>query len=333
MSTKKLVKKKVDYIKKAKEERNRQRSISKQYFSSTPNISNLWNGTKAFIKSLPVVGVSAADVNPNIIQGIVEAPLPEGAATQRLLKFIGRDSSPLFSVVEEKNLPQKIKAFTKILKDNKIDLSRFSVEDLQKALSKRQKILKESAPERYTLVAQTPTNDLMLYDIQNGTPVGNTLLTRFGDRNVYSIGNVYNLNKGAGRVYQRGLNSAIQTAHSNSLEGILSGEDLISAPKTYHILQPFKNRVQFGNYGIHSNINMFSSGTPRPAKSILDLARTKERAILTDAPVWKITQGTEIVPTKSELFNPNILDENGIMQINWNNPNIYFKNGGSISNK
>ena len=54
----------------AEQERARQRNIASTYFSEAPTLGNLYNGIEAFIKSLPVVGVTATDVDPNVITGV-----------------------------------------------------------------------------------------------------------------------------------------------------------------------------------------------------------------------------------------------------------------------
>ena len=39
---------------------------------------------------------------------------------------------------------------------------------------------------------------------------------------------------------------------------------------------------------------------------------------------------TPKIPLKSRIFNPNVLTRFGKMKVQWNNPDIYYKNGGKI---
>lgn len=57
------------YIKKAEQERRRQRSIAKSYLNAGPSIVNLYNAARAFWNSLPIVGINAAQMNPYMMMG------------------------------------------------------------------------------------------------------------------------------------------------------------------------------------------------------------------------------------------------------------------------
>lgn len=39
--------------------------------------------------------------------------------------------------------------------------------------------------------------------------------------------------------------------------------------------------------------------------------------------VYLLKSPTYYTPTKSELFDPSIIDSNGVMHINWKDPNIF----------
>ena len=61
------------------------------------------------------------------------------------------------------------------------------------------------------------------------------------------------------------------------------------------------------------------------ATSMLDLAKAGEtqRKTLWNAPYWLLKSPTFHVPTKSTIFNPQIIDKFGKMHIDWNNPDVY----------
>ena len=75
----------------------------------------------------------------------------------------------------------------------------------------------------------------------------------------------------------------------------------------------------------------FDDGLEYPASSMLDLAKAgdNQRKILMNAPFWKLGTPTYHVPTKSILFDPRNIDNEGNMIIDWDNPFI-FLNGGLL---
>lgn len=137
-------------------------------------------------------------------------------------------------------------------------------------------------------------------------------------------------------VYERGLNSAIDAAHSDALSGVVSGEELLSAPQQYHVLQKFRHRVKLSNDGSHSNESLvlskrrkdnkdFKLRKTKEATSMLDLRKAGNTIYKTfyNGPVYRLESPTFHVPTKSTAFNPTIIDRFGKMHIDWNNPDIY----------
>lgn len=48
------------------------------------------------------------------------------------------------------------------------------------------------------------------------------------------------------------------------------------------------------------------------------------RLLLENAPVYRLTKESGLpTKTKSVIFDPSIIDKNGRMNVDWNNPNIY----------
>ena len=58
----------------AEQERQRQRNIAQSYWNAGPSIGNLYNAAVAFANSLPIIGVSAEDMNPYLQTGIAPSP-------------------------------------------------------------------------------------------------------------------------------------------------------------------------------------------------------------------------------------------------------------------
>ncbi len=48
----------------------------------------------------------------------------------------------------------------------------------------------------------------------------------------------------------------------------------------------------------------------------------KYKAIVQNMPIWLLREPTFSVPTKSNMFDPSIIDASGKMNILWNNPNV-----------
>lgn len=79
-----------DFIQMAEDEREKQRQIAWQYLQAAPSIQNLYNAAGAFWKSLPIVGVSASDMNPYVQTGIAPSP---GIKPQGATKLLGSEKS------------------------------------------------------------------------------------------------------------------------------------------------------------------------------------------------------------------------------------------------
>lgn len=156
------------------------------------------------------------------------------------------------------------------------------------------------------------------------------------DLNTY-VQAVENTNPSHGNTYEKLLNSSIIIAQSLGGQGNVSGMQLISAPKQYHVLQKFKNRKLTPYKGTHTNARMVYNKLgveteDKPAFSMLDLAKAgdKETKTLLDAPVWLLKSPTTQTPTKSSVFNPYIIDSEGKMHINWDDILIQHKYGGKM---
>jgi hypothetical protein len=62
------------YMMLAEQERQRQRNIAQSYWNAGPSIGNLYNAAIAFANSLPIIGISAEDMNPYLQTGIAPSP-------------------------------------------------------------------------------------------------------------------------------------------------------------------------------------------------------------------------------------------------------------------
>lgn len=349
-----------NYPLKAKQERARQREIAKNYFASTPTPSNIYKGIEALVNSSPLV-TTAATVNPNMVYGIAPTDAaftgnPLNSTTSNFLKWLGRPTNyrpknPLSTAPFEK-LSYEIKGGSQELKypglakmmdlwERKgVDLSKIGIEDLDDIYRLRKANYTNGAPSRYTIANQTGSN-YELIDYDNGTPVGKIDLL-IDDSNYLFMSNIRNLtNKypnGDPRkvhdVQRRGLNSAIAVAKSEGKEGVISGNYLQSAPKQYSAIFEHPERTVVSKKGLHTNENMVSPGEygmfggwegPAEASSVEEMwANGDKKAMqLQNAPVWKLTEQSFFTPTKSDVFDPTIIDEAGKMHTDWNLLDIF----------
>lgn len=259
-----------------------------------------------------------------------------GDPTQSFLKFVenpklGRETaanSTFYGI--ERNLVEE-------LKNSGVDLNKIPREAISLALNKRRDLIKQTAPSSYTLVEGSPMFHFnhQLYDFRNGNPVG-WMNVDFKNGDTYVRG-VEKINPSSAGVYEKLLGSSILTSQSLGGKGSISGMQLISAPKQYHVLQKFRNRELTPYKGTHTNAKMVYDKLrveteDKPAFSMLDLSKAgdKETKTLLDAPVWRLKSPTFQTPTKSTVFNPYIIDSEGKMHINWNDILIQHRYGGKM---
>lgn len=115
------------------------------------------------------------------------------------------------------------------------------------------------------------------------------------------IGMVRNLSQGVKKgIQERMTNSAIQVNKSLNGKGVVSGETLLSPEKTSKMYPKYKNKELLGNFGEWQ----WNKHNPNMQN-------------VSNGPVYLLKTGTYQTPTKSILFNPNIIDEKGTMHIDW----------------
>ena len=257
--------------------------------------------------------------------------------TNNLLKWLGRPANyrPEVSLMDTNGKAgiagSAEEKLMNIFDLNGVDLSRLSREDLTKALEYRIRDIEASAPERYTLVkAQDGSQPLYtLDDIMDGNKVGKTSVKFEDDGNTH-ISMTSNTTQGkdnpVGQVFERALNSSINLAKSFGGEGVVSGKQYLSAPRQYSVIKKYGNKEVIGNTGQHTNQNMVKKG-PLIGKHVSTMedimeASDKYVARADNMPIWLLRNPSFPVPTKSNLFDPTIIDSSGKMNIEWLNPNV-----------
>lgn len=193
----------------------------------------------------------------------------------------------------------------KQLQSEGVDLSQLSSEHLLTALNKRNALLNDLSKQQ-RLVVTTPDNGIM--GIQNkanllegGDNKGVIVFSEdWENTSPQKIGYVHS------SLPKQGIgldlyDAAIRTANAQGYPGIQSGNLLLSADKTVHTLEHYPNKKIINNNGRWEF----------------------ENEIKTNMPVYQLTEPVRNTPVKSTIFNPKIIDENGVMHIDLADPNIY----------
>lgn len=232
---------------------------------------------------------------------------------RRFIKFvggIGDESSIDRSILYNKQMSK--------LRERGINTFDIKAADYKKALDKRETILRETAPEGRTNIITYRKNEpdaqsfvsKDIYKDKNGE-VANIGITEFkrngSDFNGAWVEN-YNKIPGEGKVQERGINSGLKfTKEINNTKGITVGDDLMSPEKTEAMLKHFKGKEKTGEIGKARIYD--SNGIEVEDK---------------DFPVYRIFEPSDLkTRTKSTVFDPAILDKDGNMKVDWNNPDIF----------
>lgn len=232
---------------------------------------------------------------------------------RRFIKFvggIGDESSIDRSILYNKQMSK--------LRERGINTFDIKAADYKKALDKRETILRETAPEGRTNIITYRKNEpdaqsfvsKNIYKDKNGE-VANIGITEFkrngSDFNGAWVEN-YNKIPGEGKVQERGINSGLKfTKEINNTKGITVGDDLMSPEKTEAMLKHFKGKEKTGEIGKARIYD--SNGIEVDDK---------------DFPVYRIFEPSDLkTRTKSTVFDPAILDKDGNMKVDWNNPDIF----------
>lgn len=232
---------------------------------------------------------------------------------RRFIKFvggIGDESSIDRSILYNKQMSK--------LRERGINTFDIKAADYKKALDKRETILRETDPEGRTNIITYRKNEpdaqsfvsKDIYKDKNGE-VANIGITEFkrngSDFNGAWVEN-YNKIPGEGKVQERGINSGLKfTKEINNTKGITVGDDLMSPEKTEAMFKHFKGKEKAGEIGKARIYD--SNGIEVDDK---------------DFPVYRIFEPSDLkTRTKSTVFDPAILDKDGNMKVDWNNPDIF----------
>ena len=338
-----------------------------------------WNGKKGFILNSEYVNPEGVDVSrstytldPNYgwkrlfvegspaIQWSKAVEEANANPTDKILTWLGRSSTykpktPLsnadLSTLQGQGSTEKYPGLVRMVKiweREGVDLSRIGVEDLDKIYNQRWSALMKDRPDRFSIIEPVGISGYNLTDYQGLRPVGSGQVLTHDSGNLY-FGNITNNTrfdevpiKG---VFERGLNSILNVAHSEGRNGVITGEQYLSAPRQIPVVEKFVEKQVLPDRGYHSNFNLVKDYRKRNklplfnwndeekiVSSLSDMkaAGETQEVIFPNAPAWLLTQPTFHVPTKATIFSPRSIDASGNMIINWSDSNIFKGLGGYI---
>lgn len=254
---------------------------------------------------------------------------PANNLTDRFLKFVGGHSAG--EPLDINTLQGAYKLQAQKLQEAGIDLSKISFQDLRNSMNKRMQEIINSAPTgRFNMIVPDKKSERVhtIYDYHKANEnqvVGRTkVITNNGEAYIDNTENV-SKNPEIHKVEERGLNSAIQFANQTGLNGVISGKMLLSAPKTYNVWKHFPEKEMIGNRGMHQNTNMVPQNAPmRFITEVEEMTGGSEELLYPYGNIYRLKKPSSLeTKTKSTIFDPTIIDNNGKMKIDWNNPNIF----------
>lgn len=277
------------------------------------SIDNLNKSAITKLTPMDIMNIKGGNKYSTPQAAIVEEYISPEELKRRFIKFIGEigdnttiDRSILYNKQMNKLKEKGIKPF---------DITHA---DYKKALDKREAILRETAPEGRTNIITYRENEpdaksfvsKDIYKDKNGnvTDIGITEFLKKGDDFNGAWVENYNKISGEGKVQERGINSGLMfTNEINNTKGITVGDDLMSPEKTEAMLKHFKGKEKTGEIGKARIYD--SNGIEVDDK---------------DFPVYRIFEPSDLkTRTKSTVFDPTILDKDGNMKVDWNNPDIF----------
>lgn len=235
--------------------------------------------------------------------------------TERLFKFIGThtEGEPL----DISTLQGAYKLQAQKLQEAGVDLSKLSFQDLRNSMNRRmQEIINTAPTERFNMIVPDKRFERVhtIYDYNKtdgNQVVGRTkVLKENGNAYIENTENVSS-NPNIHKVEERGLNSAILFANQTGLNGVISGRQLLSAPKTYKVWKHFPEKELINNNGMHQNVNMVSENAPlKFVTEVDDMVGNSENTLYYPfGNVFRLKRPSSLeTKTKSVIFDPSIID-------------------------
>lgn len=240
--------------------------------------------------------------------------------TNRLIKALGdrKDSRPN-TAMKFGNMTAE---FANYLKQQGVDISKFTDKDLINLMSLRNESVNSNLPlsGRFALISDRKNNGVLYYQSDLYSGRDNKIGYLYGEStgNDLKVGSLAKENLSTNK--EKGIsedlyNSVIQYAKQKGYNGVRSGDLLQSPEITYKVWNKFPNKELIGTFGEHKfNFGKTVRNPENRVKTILD------------GNVYRLTTPTKFIPTKNEwMFHPSLADKNTgkLSPPNWNDKDIY----------
>lgn len=240
--------------------------------------------------------------------------------TNRLIKALGdrKDSRPN-TAMKFGNMTAE---FANYLKQQGVDISKFTDKDLINLMSLRNESVNSNLPlsGRFALISDRKNNGVLYYQSDLYSGRDNKIGYLYGESigNDLKVGSLAKENLSTNK--EKGIsedlyNSIIQYAKQKGYNGVRSGDLLQSPEITYKVWNKFPNKELIGTFGEHKfNFGKTVRNPENRVKTILD------------GNVYRLTTPTKFIPTKNEwMFHPSLIDKNTgkLSPPNWNDKDIY----------
>lgn len=222
------------------------------------------------------------------VKQLVQKPINE--VTQNVIKFAGQSIGPKLTNAELVKLPVILQKQAKILQEAGVDITKLTRTDLENALTKRWGLLDDLGKETRVARSRPTATGYYAEIVDGGDKVGSIKLTHTKTDPEVSMIVSYKPGNGIGKdLYDTGIRSAQQDGYT----GIISGRNLVSPQQTTSTWRHYPNKQLIAKDGL----------------------QTFDATTIKETPVYLLTEPAGNTPAKSILFNPTIIDKNGIMHI------------------
>lgn len=252
-----------------------------------------------------------------------------GNVTQNFLKFVGGNGNPTTPAIPRTTA--QIEMYDR-LKSAGVNMDKIGIEDIDKALQLREEALLSSG-KSFSYQQPVTRNSEIIYSIDNGMKTGYIDLRKpflTNDRGFaqeaweayknnprkkgLGIGMVKNSTQTAPNKYtkqykgiqERLTNSAIDVAKQQGYEGVVSGEVLLSPERTTRMYPKYKHKRVLDYNGRYH----WQNHNPGMVEDT--------------GPVYMLEEPTFKTITKSQVFDPTIINKEGKMRINWGKGSTMF---------
>lgn len=206
----------------------------------------------------------------------------------------------------------------------KVDLSQFSAEEINKLVKMNRRDL-ANANRDFVLVDRNPQAGNFEFDVMhNNQSVADMIGGFSGSHLVPEMVESYSKIGGMSRKL---YDAAIQSGKQLGYNGLVSGEYLISAPKTWSVWKHYLDKKLISRNGRHQNRMMTDPN--KEGQLVKSMQEAKKAAAQNknftydEGPVYLLKKESQFVPVKDkDVFDASILNPDGTFARDWNSKDI-----------